>query len=436
MIINSSDKAIIEALRKRLEEHNSNRIFVQNELRSLCTQLKREVDDMEVHINSKLQTAFEAEDARLQILLNEIYETLKSYDAKPCSSREDMDKLMKMVKAELFVVQGYTLSKVSNPTGNDHKYELNVTKSFSTELLREKKDSMIEDVKVSGISNNSVFLTFKSPISESEKVAIEKSSLWDRITYRVNMHEVTEDNDDNNNNNNHDTEYVLNKTNNSFLPDPMKVGVRYDVKVKAEVENAWHSEWSVPVSFIPQFSDLCDWKKCPEKVSDDRKYSIVPQNTRIATKTSGSGYWSTVAGSAPIPKDKVVSWNVKVLKSKRGDGNCIMVGVAPSDIDQNADRNFEKCGHYFNCFESTLFFGPPRCFKGKDYGPRKEVGQYVHTGDTVNVTIDTVKGELTFGINGVSLGVAYEGIPLNKPLVPCVILGHKGDSVELSFNKQ
>ena len=45
--------------------------------------------------------------------------------------------------------------------------------------------------------------------------------------------------------------------------------------------------------------------------------------------------------------------------------------------------------------------------------------------------MDTTKGELSFVVDGVNLGVACEGIPLDKPLVPCVILGLKGDSVEL-----
>ena len=49
--------------------------------------------------------------------------------------------------------------------------------------------------------------------------------------------------------------------------------------------------------------------------------------------------------------------------------------------------------------------------------------------------MDTTKGELSFVVNGVNLGVAYEGIPLDKPLVPCVILRHRGDSVELDTSE-
>ena len=45
--------------------------------------------------------------------------------------------------------------------------------------------------------------------------------------------------------------------------------------------------------------------------------------------------------------------------------------------------------------------------------------------------MDTAKGELSFVVNCVNLGVAYGGIPLDKPLVPCVVIFFKGYSVEL-----
>ena len=40
----------------------------------------------------------------------------------------------------------------------------------------------------------------------------------------------------------------------------------------------------------------------------------------------------------------------------------------------------------------------------------------------MGVVMGTEKGEISFVVNGVSLGVAYEGVPLDKPLVPCVLL--------------
>ena len=162
----------------------------------------------------------------------------------------------------------------------------------------------------------------------------------------------------------------------------------------------------------------------------ERKYSVDGVNPRVATKT-GDHEWCTIIGNTPLPLNKVTSWSIKVLKSGSNDGKGICIGVAPSDIDQNESDNSETCGWYFYCFNSTLWSGLPHGYRRKEYGPRKEGGKYVHTGDSVGVVMDTAKGELSFAVGGVNLGVVYEGIPLDKPLVPCVLLGWPGDSVEL-----
>ena len=88
------------------------------------------------------------------------------------------------------------------------------------------------------------------------------------------------------------------------------------------------------------------------------------------------------------------------------------------------------CGWYIYCYSSTLRYGPPHDYKWKEYGAWKGNGEYVHTGDSVGVVVDMAKGELSFVVKGVNVGVAYEGIPLDKPLVPCIILWHEGDSVK------
>ena len=150
-----------------------------------------------------------------------------------------------------------------------------------------------------------------------------------------------------------------------------------------------------------------------------------------AKKVKAFGIQRLVAGDTPLPQSKVTSWNIKILKSWQNDGFGIYIGVAPSNINQNEDYNYAKCGWYFKCYDSTLWSGPPHNYRGKEYGPRKERGKYVHTGDSVGVVMDTAKGELSFVLNGVNLGVAFDGIPLDKPLVPCVLLYYKGDSVEL-----
>ena len=220
-------------------------------------------------------------------------------------------------------------------------------------------------------------------------------------------------------------------TANSFTKIGLLPESEHNFRVRAVRGNSV-SEWSDIVKGRTQKEtfETSAWKECPDNVEKKRKYSVDEDNSRIATFI---GYYDycTIIGNTPLPLNKVTSWSIKILNSKDNDGNSIFIGVAPSEIDQNEDRNFEKCGWYFNCYNSALFSGPPHKYSGKEYGPRKRNGQYVHTGDSVGVVMDTAKGELSFVLNGVNLGVAYEGIPLDKPLVPCVLLYWEDDSVEL-----
>lgn len=421
---NFNNISIINALCKRLEDHNDNRIAVQEELHSICTQLKKDIDDMENKINAKFQVVFENEDHRLQGLLGDIYRMFNECESNSKKAEGEVNELFERIKGDLFVTQNYSLIKTENST---QKYDINVTKDVSSDLLFEKNLEKIEDVEITSITDKSITLKFKSPITDFETESIKENNLLDEIKYKVEMRETTESGED------ITAEYILDNTSNTFYPESIKINAHYTLRIRAEVKDIWKSKWSDPVDFTPLFSNICSWKECPKKVSPERKYTLNDTNTRIATKTSGSGCWTTVLGSVAVPPNSVVSWDVKILESRRNNGSCIMIGVAPPEIDQNSDRNFEKTGRYFNCFESTLFFGSPCCFKGKEYGPRKDIGQYVHTGDTVSVIMDTKKGELSFAVNGVNLGVAFNDIPLDKPLLPCVILGQKNDSVELSI---
>ena len=195
------------------------------------------------------------------------------------------------------------------------------------------------------------------------------------------------------------------------------------------------SEWSDAVkgkSGRESFGG-CKWRECPDDVLEERKYSIDASNSRVAIKTGYNKWYCdccTVIGNTPIPINAVTSWSVRILKSKWNNGHSAYVGVAPSGIDQNGWNNFTESGWYFNCYFSALYSGLPHKYKKKEYGPRKSEGKYVHAGDTVGVLMNTTKGELSFVLDGVNLGVAFEGIPLDKPLVPCVIFGEKGDSAE------
>ena len=211
-----------------------------------------------------------------------------------------------------------------------------------------------------------------------------------------------------------------------YKPSGLQSNTKYSFSVQAGRGNAW-GKWSSTVTVETPRWD-CIWKECPDYVEENRKYSLSRTNPRVAANTGGE--WCTIIGNTPLPANNVTSWSIKIRKTNNS-GGIINIGVIPFDINQNEDENSENCGWYFNCYSSTLRSGPPHNYKNKVYGPRKKRGEYVHTGDSVGVVMDTAKGELSFVLNGVNLGVAFEGIPLDKPLVPCVHLGLRGDSVEL-----
>ena len=222
-------------------------------------------------------------------------------------------------------------------------------------------------------------------------------------------------------------------TTNTFTKEGLFAKTEHAFRVRAVRGNSV-SEWSDVAKGktlkAPEFSK-CVWKECSDDASEKMKYSVDEKNPRIATKIGHDNYFCTIIGNTHLPLNKVTSWSIKILKSWNNDGGCIFIGVTPSDIDQNENNNYYKCGWYFDCHCSALWSGLPHNYKWKEYGPRKEDGEYVHRGDSVCVVMDTAKGELSFVLNGVNLGVAFDGIPLDKPLVPCAILGHKEDSVKL-----
>ena len=121
----------------------------------------------------------------------------------------------------------------------------------------------------------------------------------------------------------------------------------------------------------------------------------------------------------------------------RNKGEGIYIGVAPMRIDTSENENHKGCGWYLCCYDSSLWSGPPH----KSCGERHETPEgkrsegCVCAGDSVGVVMDTAKGELSYVLASECLGAGYEGIPLDSPLVPCIIISFDGDSVELSTTK-
>lgn len=419
-VLNSAcgDKDKKDILR-RLEECDNKRREAQEGAHERYETVRKEIDDLEESINNELRERFTKEDSRLQTALNEL-QTATAIDAE-----DRISAALQKAKTELLVMQKYDLkeNKCKDFCG---MLSLGTEKGIAAEWLEVDKP---EDLRVNEISNTGrIFLTFTFINTEQEKVLFE-NGLENVIAYKAFLQKKGGE---------AGKEYTLRKEEDdcfSFVPGFLEAEATYTVRVVADVQGK-KSEWSEEAELItPEFTKCCVWEKCPDNVDDDRKYSVDEVNPRVATKTGQYDCFCTIIGNTPLPPNKMASWSIKILKSKDDDGNDVFVGVAPFDTDQNEGLNSIKCRWYFHCYGSTLRSGPPHNYTYKMYGPRKKKGNYVHTGDSVGVVMDTAKGELSFTLNGVNLGVAYEGIPLDKPLVPCVLLRYEGDSVELDTSE-
>ena len=170
---------------------------------------------------------------------------------------------------------------------------------------------------------------------------------------------------------------------------------------------------------------------------DITKCTIGGVGGTIATKV-GDEDFVVLKGDTPIPIAQAggastVKWGVKVLKSLKNNGGLINVGVLPAGELPVTGKKLILKGWFFYCCPAQLFSAD---IKGKPYGPRRNKEAYVSSGTTVWVNMDMATGNLSFALNDegpLDTVPAFEGIPLDKPLVPAVSLSHGEDSVEAVF---
>lgn len=222
----------------------------------------------------------------------------------------------------------------------------------------------------------------------------------------------------------------------NFTFNNLQPSTEYAIRVRVTYPNNV-GKWSNKLHLTtdeeptPEFT----WKECPDYVIENKKYALDTRNTNIATCLN-SDCLHVLVGDAVIPDNSLTSWRIRVLKSKNDNCKSIYAGIAPYDIDQNNNLENGMPGWFINCFNSTLWSCYPHNFNKEPYGPRINPGEnkYIfQAGDAIDITLNTYKGEMSFDIKGTSYGVAYDGIPLDKPLVPSTIFFYEGDSVELTL---
>ena len=212
----------------------------------------------------------------------------------------------------------------------------------------------------------------------------------------------------------------------------LKMGTEYVVRVHGRVGNKEWGEWCSVLNFETK-KWMCSWRQCPKTVEDKRKYFVSGDLNSIATKSeipkvplapkSWSGSIvipdndSFVIGDTPIPIGTIVSWKVECSKY---DSN---VGITTTDGSYTAHID---CSDWFICSGSNRYnMFSELSLNGHNLDIKKHF--YI-----VCVVVDTEKRMVSFVVDGVIFGTV-PNIPLDKPLVPLVILKRGGDKAELTM---
>ena len=424
---------LVEALDRRLDEHNENRMTVQEKNSAICAKLRQRIDELEESVNSATEERFLEEDNCIQEALNDLKTFMLSQEEEgeeddDDDGKDELDngrdktlvKLVRNAKHSLFVKQTYGLVKKKG-VKLQNLYELEVKREVLTEWLERTKPAELEVTK---FSKGRVHLAF-AHLTPAEEGILSAKGLGDALAYEAVLYRGDNEGAD------VFSTSAVSKESLSFEPDVFEAEATLSVKVRAVCQGKAEG-WSGQAKFTtPKFADCCVWKECPADAAERARYTLAEGNRRRATMVGE--LYCTVAGTASFPLYKVTSWYIKIVSSLHGDGNGIYVGVAPFDAATGDWGN--KRGWYLDCYSSTLRSGKPHDYNYKEYGPRKKSGEYVHAGDTVGLLMDAKRGELSFVLDGVNLGAAYEGIPLDKPLVPCVRFRNGGDCVELDASE-
>jgi hypothetical protein len=171
------------------------------------------------------------------------------------------------------------------------------------------------------------------------------------------------------------------------------------------------------------FNDFV-FKKCPENISQERKYTISGEKQNILTKIGTDYCWMGVLCEKQLdPLKEKCAWKVKILRTYNYN---IMIGIATIDFDVNSsscDMNNNK-GWYYYCINGSLYSGAPQFYQGKHTYVKPRNNEY-------KIIVNMKERTITFESDNEDKGESFTDIPLDKPLFPSILLKDINDSVEI-----
>lgn len=322
-----SSELIKKLLTERLDKENEAIHAAQDKLTEICTNRRKNIEELETKANTRLEELFAQEDARIQGVVNGVKEGMSS------GNTDNSERLATEAKVALIKNQRYSLANEQN---GKHSYELIVTNDYSMEYINfeERQPSNV----TAKIDENGIFSLSFAFFSDDEMEFLKMFNLLLDVVVCVWRKDLGEEDEVS-----CAGKYDLEKPKVVIPVDRISPNANYCLKIKI-VHRGSSTKWSENVEFTtPGFKDCCSWKKCPEDINDKMKYSVDENKPRIATGNNRAiSYNCTIVGNTFLPPNKITSWNVKVLKSKDDNGHNIYIGIAPFGINQNDKDNYEK----------------------------------------------------------------------------------------------
>lgn len=401
----------IEKIKSMIDRQDSSRVQAQDAIIRYTDNFLCDLKALDERVSSELEPEYRSEDERLQKYVSDISARLERglNDAFLCD-------LCKRARAELIVEKNYSVTENPHPKTLRDLYNLEVSG-----IIRGLEEREHGNVRIERFDRGLVCIGFDEIFDQNEQRVLESFCADEDVKIKVSVQEET--------NESASSEWELNKPTKSFTYFPLKEEIAYSLKLWTEYKHSYRSGSSCTTFRTPKFSECCAWSNYKER-EVEKRYTLSKDKRVITLVTRHEE--ANICGNTLIPLDKVTTWSIKVLKSRKSKVRGIYVGVARFGFEERKYIDPYSCEWWgICCYDSTLWSGPPHNYSRKTYGPKKKRGQYVHDGDSVGVVMDTTKGDLSFVLDGVNYGIAYEGISLDKPLVPYVHLNYYGDSIEL-----
>ena len=156
--------------------------------------------------------------------------------------------------------------------------------------------------------------------------------------------------------------------------------------------------------------------------------------TSIDSYYSQDNKWNKIVLGKKSISNGIKIWKVKINKTSNSR---IMIGVAPSNIDQGMENAYNKYGYYFHISLGKLY---SKSFEGQILPGLSYSGFFgydqlktnikIKEGEILSVELNFVDDKLYFIYKEMRLDVYFSGLP-KEAYNLCILLCDSGDQVEL-----